>query len=693
MAHYLLTMAVLAGDTTYDARSSGVSAELVRERAVSCLRYLLRTHVTGDMKRPSGESWGDGAQAPWWVSRVAIAGKLLEPRLTPADREALQRVVTYEAGRQAARVPSAGQAGETNAVENAWSAELLTWSAALYPMEMEAKRWEERARAFLMNVLSMPQDREDEALADGRPVREQVATANLLADGIATTRGAVNFCALARPLPSLASIYYAYASTRRTPPQALLRHLDDVWRVAKQFYLFDGRFAYPAGQEWPRYTYGSYFMLPALALFQVSGGEPSAVRLMERALFRRFEQEQVGNADGTFYGSRFSGGATAGRGAMFETDTYAMLALTYLLHRLSPRIPSVAREPAFQEALAGQWVNREAEFAIARAPLAFCSISWRSVGERVAPRGLFVPAGGDDLVEWGPDQLIGSFEIDGFERTRTIRHHDRAVPGGIVSTGRILEGRREGAGRNGPGRATGPSDAVHPPVRATPSTGVHHHVAFVALPADGIVVLFNLSIAAQQIRVARNEGLQLYLANDLQNGNRRTLTSELDDMVVNGVEPGEPPDTRQIASSWVNVDGKLGVVLAYGQEAFTLRNVSARDQRPTDPFRSLLAEMLDTPFRFQPADYQPRQVVRDTITLLVAGDAAATKRAAERASIVATGQELTRAIWITGQTGQLLLLVANFGDREQPLILRSPKGEASVEVRVPPLDTVIVPAR
>jgi hypothetical protein len=222
---------------------------------------------------------------------------------------------------------------------------------------------------------------------------------------------------------------------------------------------------------------------------------------------------------------------------------------------------------------------------------------------------------------------------------------------------------------------------------------VLHHVAFAALPGEGVAVVFDFSIAAQEVRVTRNEGLQLYFANDLQNGNRRVLTSELEETPLEGVEPGEPPDTRVIDSRWVNLDGKLGVVLAYGQEPFTLRNVTARDQRPTDAFRSILAEMLDTPFRVQPTEYKSRQVIRDTVYLLVAGDVAATKRLAERASVVATGQELTRAIWLSTAGGQLYLIAVNFGEREQPLLLRSPKGEASVEVRVPPLDTVVLAAR
>jgi hypothetical protein len=270
---------------------------------------------------------------------------------------------------------------------------------------------------------------------------------------------------------------------------------------------------------------------------------------------------------------------------------------------------------------------------------------------------------------------VGSFDLDGFERARRVTHRERVLPGGIAATGRIDEGLKEGR------------------------PGVLHHVAFAALPGERMAAVFDLSLAAQAVRVNRNEGLLFQLPNDLSNGNRRTLTSELGETAVTGVEPADaskparPPDPRAIASNWVNVDGKLGLVLAYGQEPFTLRAFTARDQRPTDPFRSLLVDLIDTPYQPQPTEYKPRQVVRDTIVLLVAGDVAATRAAFERAAVAPTGQELARAVWLTGASGRTYLVAANFNDREQSLTLKPPHGGAALDVRIPPLDTLVVPAR
>lgn len=666
LAHATLVLALLATDASYDPRPSGVAVETVRQRALACFRELVQTHVTGERRRPSGEAWGDDPQAPWWIGRLALAGQLLERLLSSADREGLRRVLSYEAGRLLARAPADGGTLETRAAENAWCAEALAWAACLYPSDPQAAAWEEKAKQFWMNSFSVAQDRLDETMVDGRPVREWVTTTNLLPDHLAASRGAVQFCYLALPLQSFASAYYAYSVTKRPPPEALFHPLIGVRRSLKRFYLFDGRFVYPAGQEWPRYTYGSYFALPGLVMLQQAGPEPSAARRMERGVMDRLEREQQRSGDGTFYGARL-GGAVSGRNAIFETDTYAMVALAYLLHRQQPRIRAPAPESVLQEALAGTFSDPVAELVAARTPEAFASFAWRTVGRRAAPIGLFVPAGAADLVEWAPDQMVGSFEIDGFERARASTHRQRTIPGGFVATGRIDEGLRDGR------------------------PGIRHFVACAALPGERLALLFDLSLAVQGVRVTRNEGLQLALANDLFNENERTIATELGEMIVRGVEPGAPVRNRRLDSSWVNVDGRLGVVLAYGQEPFTLRDFSARGQRPTDPFRSLLVEVLCTPLRLQPAEYQARQVIRDTVILLVAGDAAATRAAADRVAVIPTGEETARAAWITGATGQNYLVAVNWGEREAILSLKPPRETSAVSARVPPLDALVLP--
>jgi hypothetical protein len=669
-----LVLALLASDSTYDPRPSGVAPGTLKERALASLRELLQTHVTGERRRPSGSAWGDDPQAPGWVGRLALSTRLLDAAITPAERQGVERILTYEAGRQLARAPLDGAMIESAAAENAWAAEALAWAACLYPDHSQAAAWEEKLRQFLMNTFSVPQDRLETARVDGHPVREWVTSANLLPGFLAARRGAMHPCELALPLPAFASIQYAYTATRRPQPRALTYRLQEIGRSFQRLYLADGRLLYPAGQEWPRNAYGACFLLPALVMQQHLAVEPGVARLMERAIFNRLEREQQSNADGTFYGARFSAGAVTGRAAVFETDTYAMVAFAYLLHRLQPKVWGPASEAALQEAVAGSWEEPVAQMLVARSPDVVTSFAWRTLGRPSgspvpAPRGVFAPTRAPDLAEWTPDQLVGAIDAEGFTRSRSVTHRQRLVPGGFTTTGRIDEGMKED----------------RPAVR--------HFIAYAALPAERTAVLLDLALAAQEARVTRNEGLQLALGNDVAGGNSWVVTGEMEPLTIRGVEPETAAVNRTLETRWLNIAGALGVALLYGQEPFTLRDFSARDQRPTDAFRSHHAELLCTPFQVTPVDYRARQVVRDTAILLVAGDAEATRRALERASIAPTGEELARAVWVTGNSGQNYLVGANFGERELALSLRPPRGDAPVSVRLPPLDTLVLPIR
>lgn len=674
LAHATVVLALLAVDGAYDPRPSGVPAATLRQYALASLREMVQTHVTGDRRRPSGEAWGDDKQATWWTGRLAMASRLLDSALSMADREGVERVVTYEAGRQLARAPADGAMIESAATENAWSAEALAWAACLYPGHAQASAWEEKARRFLLNVFSVPQDRLDETPVDGRPLREWVTTANLLPNFFAASRGVLDPGELTLPLQSLASIDYAYAETRRPLPRALRFRLEAVSRSLQHLYLAEGRLIYPAGQEGPRNADDLCFLLPALVTQQRAGVEGGAARLMERALFNRLEREQQANADGTFFGARVSGGAVLGRPAIFETDAYAMVALAYLLHRAQPKVLAPVSDAALQESTAGAWDDPITRTVAARAPGLFASFAWRTVarpsGSRVpSALGLFAPTAAPDLVEWAPDQLVGAIDAEGFERTRSITHRQRLVPGGFTTTGRIDEGLRE----------------ERPAVR--------HFVAYAALPAERMAVLLDLAVAVQEARVTRNEGLQLALGNDLASGNTWPLVGEMEPLAIRGEEPEGAAVDRTLETRWLTVAGALGVALVYGQEPFTLRDFSAPDQRPTDAYRSRHTELLCTPFQKAPVDHRARQVVRDTAILLVAGDAAATRAAWERAAIAPTGDELARAVWITGSSGNRYVVAANFSEKELALQLRPPRGGSGITARVPPLDTLVIPSR
>src|SRR5436853_143745 len=171
------------------------------------------------------------------------------------------------------------------------------------------------------------------------------------------------------------------------------------------------------------------------------------------------------------------------------------------------------RRPApLREQLAGTWTSPAAALAAARSRSCFASWTWRSVGRPAAPEGLFVPLEAEGLAMWGPDQLVGSFELQGFTAARTLHHQERTVEGGFTATGQIEEGAKEGR------------------------PGLRHFVAFAALPARRVAVLFDLAVAAQGVTVTRNEGLCLRLSTAGAGNARHPLRSEEGALPVPGAD-------------------------------------------------------------------------------------------------------------------------------------------------------------
>jgi hypothetical protein len=650
----LLAMAYLAAEAGYDARASGVPLATVRGQALQSLRHLLHTHTTGDVDRIGGGRWGGDAAAASVVPPLAAASRLLEAQLTPSDVAAMERVLAAEANRLLEQSPAAGRPRGSRAVENAAAGECLAWAAALMPDRPEAPRWEYQVRLFATNTLSTPQDRSSDAAVDSRPLREWVTTENLLADHALESGGAVNPDAALRALACLSNAYYAYIGRGRPVPAALTHHFEDVWGAVQRLWLGGHRFARPAGSLDAPGTGGDLALFPVAALLQWVGSEPSVARLIERGRFQALEAEQVAHADGSFFAGR------AGLDA--EAEAAASLTMAALIHRRHGTLTVPAGAEPLRAQLAGTWTSPSAGLAASRSRNCFASWCWRSVGHPLAPVGLFVPMDSEEVVGWGPDQLVGSFELQGFTEARTLHHRERTIEGGFTVTGQIEEGLKEGR------------------------PGLHHFVAFAALPASRFAVGFDLAIAAEGVTVTRNEGLQLRLPRDPATGNRHTIKCDEGVLSWESAEPGKPMTDRPISSSWLNVEDHLGIISLYSQGPLTLRDGSTSEVSKA----SELTDRVDTPLATQPVAYQTGQIVRDTVILLLATDAATTSRLAPVGAVLPTGSELIRAAVVPTVEGGRYLVAANFGLKETKVTLRPPGSPPLNDLRLPPLDTLVL---
>ncbi len=573
-------------------------------------------HRTGSGTCGDGGRWGHDWQSSWWAAKMAHGARLIWEQLTAAERDDVERVVASEASAHLGRSAPSGLFLDTKAEENAWDSEILAAALGLFPDHPDAPLWREKLVEFAVNTLSAPQDRESDEPVDGRPLRDQVYTVNLHGDFTLENHGSCHFCYVASPLASVAWSVHALARSGRPAPEAIFHHVGDLWRRFKGTFL-GSRFAYLGGQDWARYTYGEYFIVPALALIQYRFGDPDA-RAVEAARVRTLEREQEANGDGSFFGRRVTRGVYSGQSAKYESDCFAALGLAYLLHRsLGPPEDSAGPEDLGTR-LAARHLSPESGTCFVRTPALFASFSWTCLGRSI-PSAQFIPEGMEHAAEWAAGNLLGRVEVPGLRPALFIR---TMVPKGegFEVSGVVLYPSRGGF-------------------------ALEHRLRFRVVPEERRAEVESTFLARSKVVVLSREGLQLYVANDFFNDFGRSYAWDGGSRKV-GFDPERASRPRPgrgrlgrlsrklsrrlglgeervaMGARWVNIDDKLGVIrLAPGGGPFVLRCPDDRNVAG-----SLHCDVLGAPARSTlPRVARAGELILRTRFLLLAGTAAETE--------------------------------------------------------------------
>lgn len=643
MGNYIFVYALLATDPSYDPSPSGVQQGHLLARARECLDHMCRTHVTGDLNRPNGYKWGNHWQSAWWTVRMAAGAHLLWSQLTTAERAAVERVVVHEANRHLPRTAPSGSSSDTKSEENAWDSEVLAWACSMFPSHANASRWRNKAVEFSMNTLSVAQDEQDTSLIDSATttVAQWVYTRNVHSDFTIENHGAYHFCYMACPLHSFAWAYYGYVANGQTPPASLFHHFRDVYRNIARTWLTDGRFAYVAGKDWPRYAYGLYFIVPALALLQEVDNDSDA-RLFERERFRLFEWESRYSNDGSFMSKRYTRNVFSGRLVEYETDCAANLGLAYLYHKRQAPPPATSPQD-YLVSSTQTFISSSSGFALHRDSRWFCSFGWRSLSNRNCT-ALVAPNTASDMAEWGADQLLSSFTIKNVAANNVVRsivwNNQQGLPAnsGFTSIGQI--------------NYSPTGDTVR----------VQRRVAFVALgPLNQALVLDDLW-AASAVTLSASSGARLDLPNDIFNGNKRILRTSAGLIQVGG--PGGASGTHQVPASYVNIDEKLSMIRVPMQDQAREGELRVRDTASRQAsFASLSLDILDWDPAAGEQSYIAGQLIRRNAMLIGVANRDQTEAigSAPDLEVLPTSSPDAVVVVVPGLEGRSFVIAANFG--------------------------------
>ena len=656
-ANFIFMCALLRADENYDSSVSGIDRDLLLTQARAALRFLTETHVTGNKICVDGRKWGkqpDQWIAPWVMSKAVAGARLIWEDLTQGEKNAIRRVVVHEANYQLKQRAASRVYGDTHAEFNAINAEVLAWAASLYPTHSNARNWLLKAQEMFMNTFSVAQDKRNTTIVDRRAVNEWVYTTNVHPDFTLEGHGGYQFDYIAVPLHSLAWAYYAFVSNGQPVPQSLLHHVLDVWNVLKRTHLYSGRFAYPQGKDWARHVYGPYFVVPMLALLQNEFGDTDA-RFVEQLRFGAFQWEQQQNSRGSIFSRRF-GYQRTGWPVIYETDCYANLGLTYLLHQFAPSIHAESAYD-FQEKVEGNFYSRYCQFLYARNESVFASFSWKHLSRRY-PMALFVP-GDDYMAEWAEANLLGNLVVDNADMGRTtVRYNNRLLDDGFVTTGHIQEAKLPGV------------------------FGVDHYVSFSALPRNKMAVMIELLVAKETINVSEQSGLSYYLPNDIFNNGARQVHWEGGNARLRGAR-GASTSPTIINSRWMNVDNRLGIISVPDNGQFQIiagnRNI----------WNGQICERIDYATRSIRRLYKQDDVIRTQGYFLINGDIRSTRKIAKtEVHWLKTGDDLVKAVTFRDGSSNRLI-AANFRRTSVDTTIRLHTGEG-VEVRLSGLSTVIL---
>ncbi|MBD3177806.1 MAG: hypothetical protein GF320_21745 [Armatimonadia bacterium] len=502
-----------------------------RQSAIGALRYLADAHVTGDGECVDGGEWGDAWQSAMWTRSAGLAGWMLWSDLDPALRRGVARMVEHEANRFLDLEPKSREFGDTGAEENAWNAQILSLAAQMMPTHPRAGRWDQAAKLWMYNSLSVQADHEDDTVGDdGRPISDWVTTVNAHPDHTVENHGLVHVGYLKTSLALLLEGALPYVLAGEPVPGASLHHAEESFELLLSCMAWDASPVFFGGNDWKSYHSQNTDVI-VYALMSLLAGDRRAARLETTALkyLRRIQRNEGG-----FYNVR--------RDIEFGGLCATRLIACYLAHAAIGQGAPPASEAELEAACTGVTHLEYGRAILHRTPTKFASFTWGPKDMALA-----LPENGNWVIWPHFQSYLGAFDPpEGVDATGP-EHELLAYPvsDGFIAMGRILH--------HG---GTITQDVAF----ASPAADVTIYVERVAAP-DGY---------SAESRLGAPIGLEYPLG-----ANSRLLVGEFGRRRVVGVEEGDPR-TTSLPSSWLTIDDRVGYVVL--READRLNVMRHRDE-------------------------------------------------------------------------------------------------------------------
>ncbi len=256
-----LGLAVSTETGAYDASVVGRPVEQARAVAVFLTRSMACAHRAFT---PTG--WGASWQSPYYAAQLGMAGWLLWPHLSLADRALVAGVVTYEADRLLTyTVPYYGSPdgrvrspGDTKAEENAWDATVLSLACAMMPHHPNRAGWMHKNAELLLSSYATLHDDSSSTVVNGAPLRQWLHGWNAYSDGTVVNHGRIHPDYMAT-VSWNGSAPISFGLAGLPTPRAAFHNYDLVYRGLRQRRFAAPPFDHPGGTIYAHGSGGIYY--------------------------------------------------------------------------------------------------------------------------------------------------------------------------------------------------------------------------------------------------------------------------------------------------------------------------------------------------------------------------------------------------------------------------------------------------
>jgi len=468
--------------------SSNPRKDLILDLEQGLLAFCASHKTDGSLDKWAGINavWGAEWQSAWWTYRAVRCVHEAGKYLSKSTREKVFRVAAFEASRFIGIRPPTGVRYDTKMEENAWDAPLLAWASFVFPDHPDAPEWERTAREWAFNAATTERDRTDMRLLEHQSVSKWYAGPTLHPDYTCENHGTFhpNYQACIMQSAITASAYELHG---RPVPPSVLHNMAETAAVLTYYLAPDSTQMMITGNDWPTF-HGLHSCIHLLAHYT---GDPHLAAMATANLDRCKHLLDISEN-----GHVFSTSLRANVGNWEFSFHTANVSLLSDVIRILPlqRITPLENPPH------GSRIWHYVEVISDRDTHRIASAAWRTLFGH--PLFTFLPFKDTSWACWAPWSGIGRLGLAGGAQLKPLvftheehllgeRFHTEGVVHWLDEKGALL---------------------------------IRQEISFKTEP-DGSAYYSEKLIAETEVMLTANQGFTISIANDLQNGSQRTLTS------------------------------------------------------------------------------------------------------------------------------------------------------------------------